>query len=124
MKQPASAVVTPDDRALVGKAAIRAAHILGLTNAVFAKVLGISESQVSRLDRGKAALDGKPFEIGLLFIRLFRSLSGIVGTDDRAAQSWLRSPNLALRGRPIDMIQTIPGLVEVVAYVDSRRAVL
>jgi hypothetical protein len=34
----------------------------------------------------------------------------------------MHSPNIALRGRPIDLIQTITGLTSAVAYVDSRRA--
>jgi uncharacterized protein (DUF2384 family) len=126
MSQSDHAMLSPcsDDGALVGKAALRTARILGLTNAVLAKVLGLSASQISRLDHGHTSLDvgSKAFELALLLVRLFRGLSGIIGADDRAAQSWLQAPNRALRGRPIDLIQTISGLMEVVAYVDSRRA--
>jgi len=114
----------PGDGPLVARATIRAASILGLNNSVLAKVLGLSASQISRLSHDKVALDGKAFELGLLLIRLFRGLSGVVGNDDHAAKSWITTPNLALRGRPIDLIQTVPGLVNVVAYVDSRRAPL
>lgn len=110
------------DGVLVGKATLRAARILGLNNATLARVLGISESQISRLDRGAATLDGKHFEIGLLLIRLFRGLAGIVGQDDTTAKSWMSSYNTVLRGKPIELIQSIPGLVDAVAYVDTRRA--
>lgn len=119
MRQPSQA---EEDKALVCKAVFRAARILGLTNTVLAKVLGLSESQLSRLDNGKAVLDGKAFELALLVIRLFRGLAGIVGSDDGAAQSWMRADNRALRGRPVELILSIPGLVDVVTYVDSRRA--
>lgn len=120
--ETATITATPDDGVLVGKAALRAARILGLTNVAVAGVLGISESQVSRLDRGKASLDGKPLELALLLIRVFRSLSGIVGPDDAAAASWMRAYNTALRGRPCDLIQRIDGLVSVVGYLDGYRA--
>jgi Protein of unknown function (DUF2384) len=119
---PQSAAEAANDKSLVGKATIRAARILGLSNVLLARVLGLSESQISRLDSGKAQLENKSFELGLLLIRLFRGLSGIVGAEDDAMQSWMIAPNLALHGRPVDLIQSVSGLVEVVAYVDSRRA--
>jgi len=112
----------PGDGALVGQATLKAARILGLNNAVLARVLGLSESQISRLDRGTAVLTGKQVEIGLFVIRLFRSLAGIVGSDDDAARSWMTAHNLALGGRPIDLIESISGLVNTVSYLDSRRA--
>lgn len=53
---------------------------------------------------------------------MFQGLDSITGGDDQASRSWMRSPNLALRGRPIDLIQTISGLTAAVAHVDSRHA--
>lgn len=112
-----------DHEALVAsRATIRAAGILGVRNAELARIVGLSEAQISRVSHGQAVLEGKARELGLLFVRLFRGLAGIVGADDEAARSWLRSDNLALGARPIDRIQTVNGLVEAVAYVDSRRA--
>jgi hypothetical protein len=107
---------------VASKAAVRAAAILGLTNAELANVVGVSESQISRISNQKAVFDGKPLELGLLFIRLYRGLAGIVGQDDEAARSWLRSSNLALGKPPIELIASVGGLVNVVDYVDSRRA--
>jgi hypothetical protein len=114
----------PAEVAVVSKAAARAATHLGLSNAVLAKVLGISEASVSRLRGGSFApdADSKPFELAVLFVRLFRGLDAIVGGDEEAARSWLHSDNLALRAKPLSLIQTIPGLVQVVQYVDARRA--
>jgi hypothetical protein len=57
-----------------------------------------------------------------LFVRLFRSLDAITGSDDNTSRSWFRGDNVALRGRPIDLIQTVSGLIGVLTYVDSRRA--
>jgi hypothetical protein len=42
--------------------------------------------------------------------------------DDQASRGWLRARNVALEGRPLDMIQTVAGLVNVIQYLDSRRA--
>lgn len=121
---------TADDRrrqeAVLSKAAIRAAERLGLPNALLARVLGLSEASVSRMRNGAFLLsrDSKPFELAQLFLRLFRSLDAISGGDDESSRSWMISENLALGGRPIDLIKTIRGLTATVAYVDSRRAVV
>jgi hypothetical protein len=115
----------PEKRAAVlSKATVRAADLLGLSNTVLARVLGLSDSTISRLKSGAYVLepDSKAYELAQLFVRLFRGLSAITGGGDEAARSWLRGPNTALRARPIDRIVVIPGLFETVAYVDSRRA--
>jgi len=79
---------------------------------------------VSRMKTGAYVLtpDTKPFELAQLFVRLFRSLDAITGSDDNTSRSWFRGDNVALRGRPIDLIQTVSGLIGVLTYVDSRRA--
>lgn len=116
---------TPSREARVlSKAVARAADILGLPNRVLARVLGISDSSVTRLKAGAYFLEpgAKPFELGQLFVRLFRGLDAVVGGDDEAARSWLRAENTALRGRPVALIQRVAGLMNTVLYVDSRRA--
>ena len=64
----------------------------------------------------------KPFELGMMFVRLFRSLDAIAGGDDSAARGWLEHENTALGGVPRELIQSLPGLVNVVGYLDARRA--
>ena len=64
------------------------------------------------------------FELGALFVRLFRSLDAITGGDGTVAHAWLRNDNRALGGRPLDQIKTITGLTHGLAYLDSRRAPL
>lgn len=107
------------------KAVVKAAQKLGLKNKVLAAVLGISEATVSRMNRGDFFLDdskSKSFELGVLFVRLFRSLDAIVGGDEAVAKSWLNNQNSALREAPINLIQNIGGLVNVIQYLDTRRA--
>lgn len=110
--------------AVVTKSLMRAADRLQVSNRVLAGVLGVSEATVSRMDAGAHQLDpeGKPFELAVLFLRLFRSLDAIVGGDATVARTWLRNPNTALGAPPVVLIESVAGLVNVVAYLDQRRA--
>ena len=94
------------------------------TNDQLGAVLGLSPATASRLKAGAFHVepDSKPFELGQYLLRLFRGLDALMGSDDEAAISWLRTPNLDLAGRPLDLIRTIRGLNEVTDYVDDFRA--
>ena len=115
----------PNEAAVVTKAALRAAERLEIKSNIFARIVGISEPTVSRVRRGDYRLsrEQKPFELAVLFIRLYRSLDAIVDGDDGVAQNWLRNENTALRGRPLDLIQSVAGLTHVIQYLDARRAI-
>src|SRR5919198_5752183 len=106
------------------KALLRAAELLGLSSAVLARVLGVSEASVSRLSAGARTVDpqSKEGELALLLVRVYRSLDALVGTDAAQRHVWLHGHNRALNGRPIDLIQRTAGLVNVVAYLDAMRA--
>ena len=107
-------------------AVIRAGEKLGLSGKDLAMILGVSEPTVSRMRKDEYRLEegSKAFEIGALFVRLFRSLDAITGGDGTVAHTWLRNDNRALGGRPVDLIKTITGLTHGLAYLDSRRAPL
>ena len=112
------------ETAVATKAVLRAAARLGLPNKTLAKIIGVSEATVSRMGAGSYQLTrgDKPFELALLFVRVFRSLDAIAGGDEAVATAWLRSENLALGGTPLTLIQSVPGLVHVLAYLDARRS--
>jgi hypothetical protein len=111
--------------AVLTKATIRAADRLGLSQRILGNVLGLSESVVSRMRNGEYVLErGKPFELAALFVRLYRSLDAIVSGDERAAREWLNKENLALKARPIDLMQKVQGLLYVIQYLDTRRAIV
>ena len=116
----------PDESSVITKATLRAAQRLGIKNTVLAKILGISEPPVSRMRQGKYRLDRgqKAFELAVLLVRLYRSLDGIVAGDDSVAADWLKNQNTALDGTPLELIQTVSGLTDVIAYIDARRAVV
>lgn len=107
-------------------AVVRAAEKLELSGKDLARILGVSEPTVSRMRKDKFRLEegSKSFELGALFIRLFRSLDAITGGDRKVANAWLRNENKALGGRPLDQIMTISGLTLGLAYLDSRPAPL
>jgi len=109
---------------VVTKAVARAAERLGVKNNTLSRIVGLSEPTVSRLRKGQFVIDPrhKSFELALLFIRLYRSLDAVVGGDDAVAAKWLTNPNTALSGTPLELIQTVNGLINVIAYLDSRRA--
>jgi hypothetical protein len=121
--QPATAA---SSHAVVTKAVVRAAGRLGITNKALAGVLGLSEASVSRMGSGTFVLSegDKPFELAVLFLRLFRSLDSIVAGDEAAARAWLRADNSVLGGAPASLIQSVAGLMTVVGYLDSRRALV
>ena len=110
------------DAALIGKALLRAAEHLEIANKVLAKIIGLSESSLSRLRKGAFKLDGKSLELAILFVRAYRSLDAIVGGDDAVAASWLRNANTALGAAPLEMLQTVSGLNNVINYLDRPRA--
>ncbi|HEY8242292.1 MAG TPA: antitoxin Xre-like helix-turn-helix domain-containing protein [Casimicrobiaceae bacterium] len=109
--------------AVLSKAVVRAAAHLALTQKELAGILGVSEATVSRLCADRYRLSPgreKEWELGRLFVRLFRSLDALWGHGDEA-RAWLASPNLALSARPRDLLGSVEGLVNVVAYLDAAR---
>jgi len=116
----------PDESSVITKAVLRTAGRLGIRNTVLAKILGVSEPTVSRMRQGKYRLERgqKAFELAILLARLYRSLDGIVAGDDAVAADWLKNDNTALDGVPLELIQSVSGLTNVIAYLDARRAVV
>jgi uncharacterized protein (DUF2384 family) len=116
--------VIPTDEAVLSKAVARAAELWKLTNETLGDIIGVSASTASRLRAGAWKLEPgtKQFELAQFFVRFFRSLDSLTGSDEEAATSWLDRTNSDLDGRPIELIRTIKGLTEVANYVDDFRA--
>jgi hypothetical protein len=126
LRHESHATRRPSEAAVVTKAVLRAAAALDLPAKALAAIIGVSEATASRMKGGGFALEraSKPFELAVLFIRLFRSLDAIAGGDEKVARAWLRNPNMALGAVPLDHIRTVAGLVDVIAYLDARRALV
>ena len=118
-----SSSAIPSEAAVLSQAVANAARIWSLSNDTLGKIIGVSAATSSRLRSGSWTLERgtKQFELGQFFVRLFRSLDSIVGSDDDAAVTWLKSENSDLNDRPIDMIVSVKGLAEVSNYVDDFR---
>lgn len=115
-------VPTPDKRKVLTKAVVRAAKALALNQSKVAATLGVSDPTVSRMFADKYFLDPerKEWELGALFVRLFRALDSIVASDEKA-RAWLGSENKALGARPIDLLPRAEGMIRVLHYLDSAR---
>ena len=118
--------ITPQPGPTVTKAILRAAERLGISNKVVGSIVGLSEATVSRMGSGGYVLRAgdKPFELSVLFVRFYRSLDAITGGDETVARAWLRNENMALGATPLSLVQTVQGMVNVIAYLDARRAVV
>lgn len=113
----------PDSGAVLTKAVLRAAGLLGLPQQALAQVLGVSRPTVTRMGLGGYRLSPsqpKVWELATLFVRMFRSLDALVG-HEAAARAWLEGPNTDLGARPLELIGSAEGLVRVVHYLDAHR---
>ena len=61
-------------------------------------------------------------ELALLLIRLYRSLSVLVGNDRLQLRHWSHTANRHSGGVPAEQVQRTEGLVEIVQYLDAMRA--
>ena len=115
---------TPDASAVLSRAAVRAAVLLGIAQVDLADIIGVSPSTMSRIASGLKQLEAgsKPWQLAALFVRLFRALDAIVGSDDAAARAWMRGEHLVLGGVPLELARDPAGLVRTVDYLDAARA--
>lgn len=116
----------PAAGAVLTKAMLRSAALLGLNNATLARVVGMSESHLSRMAKGERELEigTKPAELAALLVRVYRSLDALVGNSEQHRRLWMASFNHAFNEAPKDTIQKVEGLVRVMRYLDSARAVI
>lgn len=110
--------------AVLTKAALRSAGLLGLNNAALARAVGLSEATISRMSSGAKTFEvgSKPAELAALLIRVYRSLDALVGNSEEHRQLWMGSYNQALNAVPREAVQSAEGLVRVVTYLDAARA--
>jgi transcriptional regulator with XRE-family HTH domain len=113
----------PAPRLVLTNAVMRASALYEISQSALAQILGLSPSTVSRMANGAYTLDDqkKEWELGALFVRLFRSLDAVIGSNDATARGWLQGENSGLQAKPIDLIRSTEGLVRVVQYLDAAR---
>ena len=108
------------DAQLLQQAVLRAAEELDLSRTDLARVLGKDRSTLTRAKGMDPA--SKTGELALLLIRLYRSLSVLVGNDRKLLRHWFHTANRHTGGVPAEQVQRTEGLVEIVQYLDAMRA--
>ena len=112
-----------DEEIVLTNAIIRVSDRLGISQKFLASIIGLSEPTVSRMRKGAFVLErrnGKAFELAQLLLQLWNLLDRLVVGDELAARAWLVTDNSVLGGRPIDLIQTVRGLADVIGYLRAR----
>lgn len=112
----------PEPDAVLTKAFLRAADLLGVSQKDQARMLGVSAASVSRFRRNRVIpAQSKEGELALVFLRLYRSLDALLGGERAACREWLHAHNDHLGATPSELILTVTGLVHVTEYLDAMR---
>ena len=122
---PVAIETDPDRVRVLTEALVEAARRLDLGSTDLHHILGLSQPTASRLLRGQYSLAErqKNWELAALLVRLYRSLSALVGGSDELARAWLHSANRAFDGeKPAALIRRIDGLLHACEYLDAHRA--
>ena len=115
-------VPSTDPATVLCKATLRAAEQMGLTRGELGDILGVDRTSVHRLaKREQLDPETKQGELAILLLRVFRSLVSLLGDDPRAVIHWLRTPNEHLGDTPAQLLRSITGITQVVAYLDALR---
>lgn len=126
LQTPVSAPApTPTRADVLGRAVTETARRLHLGPSALRDVIGVSQPTASRLLQGRYAIPqgSKQWELSALLVRLYRSLSSMVGGSDELARAWLNGANQAFDGRtPLALIKRIEGLLLACEYLDAHRA--
>lgn len=117
--------IAPDaQKKVLTKALIRLAERLALSRQELSAIIGPSEASLSRLfTKPNHYLDpsSKEGQLAILLLRLFRSLDALLGGNAEQCQLWLRSENTHLGDQPINLMQSIEGLILTIQYLDALR---
>ena len=114
-----------DRSRVLSTAVVEGARRLGLGSTDLTAIIGTSQPSASRLLNGKYFIPegSKTWELSAHFVRLYRSVSSLVGGNDDLARSWLKSANQAFDNRhPLDVVKRVDGLLHVCEYLDAHRA--
>jgi hypothetical protein len=108
------------DNELLLQAVSRAADELNLSRTGLARVLGKDRTTLTRAKGIDPA--SKTGELALLLIRVYRSLSVLVGNDRQLLRHWFHTANRHTGGVPAEQVKRTEGLVAIVQYLDAMRA--
>jgi putative toxin-antitoxin system antitoxin component (TIGR02293 family) len=100
-------------RGLPAEALFLLAKRLDLRQAEISEKIGIPQRTLTRRLTRQARLTAAESDRTVRLAQVFATASETLGSEEKAAQ-WLKTPNRALRGgRPLDQLDTDPGVREV-----------
>lgn len=111
----------PDQNAVLIKAFNNSCQELGLSRDQASAILGVDRATLARNKDKGFNPESKIGELCLELIRVYRSLYAIAGGDSAFMHHWLGTENNALAAKPVDLITSVSGLVQVNMYLDAMR---
>lgn len=110
-----------DEGLVLIKAFTNSYKALGLSREQASSILGIDPTTLTRNKKKGFDPQSKTGELCLQLIRIYRSLYAIAGGDKAFMQHWLNVKNRALSAKPVDLLSSVSGLVQVNMYLDAMR---
>jgi uncharacterized protein (DUF2384 family) len=108
------------DAHLVAAACLKAASELGLSKEELGAIVGRHRTSMERSGLPPASKEG---QLGLLFLRVVRSLDALMGSNPELMKHWMEQPNHHLGEQtPRQLLVSVVGLARVAAYLDAMRA--
>lgn len=112
---------SPSADMVLAKAVLAAREQLGMTQQELAEIVGVDRSAVSRWKSGGLRVTSKTGELALLLVRIYRALFALFGGNLEDMRHFLRTDNRHLGGVPLQLMEQVQGLVQVVEYLDAIR---
>lgn len=112
----------PSPGLVLSEALINVQINLRLTQKDLSEIIHASPATICRYAKGQAINpDSAEGQLAMYFIRIYRSLNALFGGNDTYAREWLINDNLYFNAKPLDLIKDLPGLYEVLVYLDAMR---
>ncbi|MFZ5956486.1 MbcA/ParS/Xre antitoxin family protein [Pseudomonas knackmussii] len=112
---------SPSPDIVLAKAVLAAREQLGMTQQELADIVGVDRSAVSRWKVAGLRVNSKTGELALLLVRIYRALFALFGGNLEDMRHFLRTDNHHLGGVPLQLMEQVQGLVQVVEYLDAIR---
>lgn len=111
----------PNANMVVLKAFNNACKELGVSRDEASLIVGVDKATLNRNKAKGFDPSSKTGELCLQFVRAYRSLFAIAGSDQGFMRHWLNTHNTALAGEPLKLMFSIVGLIQVNEYLDALR---
>ena len=106
------------DDVILATALKRASSLMGISNSLLAKILKIDINTLSTIFKNGINPDSQKGQVSALIVRIYKSLSQLSGNDKNYIQHFLYNENKYFRNKPINVMETIDGLILINKYLD------